>query len=223
MPVRFPIMRSPLISRRAALPGGVVRTGWARRGWGGGLPGWGGSWRWVGVLAWLIFAGSVLGATANIADLKASYLTKLPLFLTWPEGVFSDRTAPVVIGILGDDPFGPAFEAALRPMRVDGRPYEVRRYADLSRIEGCHILYLGKSEQGRVAEVLKAVGNRPVLTVGDFPGFAAAGGMFNFILEEGRVRFECNREALLRGGVKASGKLLQISRIVREEAPSGER
>lgn len=216
-------MRRPVISHQAALPGGRGRTGWAGPGGHRGHPGWGGSWRWVGVLAWLIFASSVLGATANIADLKASYLTKLPLFLTWPEGVFPDRTSPVVIGILGEDPFGPAFEAALRPMRVDGRPYEVRRYEDLSNLEGCHILYLGKSEQGRAAAVLKALGNRPVLTVGDFPGFAASGGMFNFILEEGRVRFECNREALLRGGVKASGKLLQISRIVREEAPSGER
>lgn len=166
--------------------------------------------------------GNRLAAAANVIDLKASYLTKLPLFITWPDGVFSDRNAPVIIGILGDDPFGPAFDSALRSMRADGRGYEVRRFTALGGVEACHILYIGRSEQGRLAEILKAVRSLPLLTIGDFPGFALGGGMFNFILEEGRVRFECNREAVRRGGLKVSGKLLQISRIVREEGAGAE-
>jgi hypothetical protein len=161
--------------------------------------------------------GVQVAATVSEPDLKASYLTKLPLFVSWPEGTFPTRGSPVVIGILGDDPFGPAFDVALASLRTGERPFQVRRFAEIAAVDGCHILYVGRSEQGQVGALLAAFGRRPVLTVGDFPGFAVAGGMFNFAVgDDGRVRFECNREAVRRGNLKVSGKLLQISRIVRD-------
>lgn len=188
----------------------------------------GAGWRWAMLLVAWTAGGPLLGRTAGagaadvaeapptVVGVKASYLTKLPLFVTWPARVFPDRSAPVVIGILGDDPFGSWFDDAVRTLQTDGRGFEIRRFKEFEGLEVCHILFVGSSETGRLPRLLAVLRDRPVLTVGDLPGFAAQGGMFNFIIEEDRVRFECNREAVRRAGLKVSGKLLQISRIVRD-------
>lgn len=160
--------------------------------------------------------------TVSETDLKAGFLVKLPMFVTWPPVPAGDSQAPIVIGILGEDPFGAMFDATLKPLRTDGRPFAVRRFRDLADLGDCHILFISRSEQGRWAEIFKKLGNRPVLTVADLPGFAARGGMFNCFVENGRLRFECNREAIQRGGLKVSGRLLQIARIVRDEKPAAD-
>ena len=39
-------------------------------------------------------------------DLKAVFLFNFTQFVEWPDTTFSDPTAPFVIGVLGEDPFG---------------------------------------------------------------------------------------------------------------------
>lgn len=198
-----------------------------RRRWLAGIPGLGAAavaavtgWIGVGVEAW---AADDRSGVVSETDLKAGFLVKLPLFVNWPPASAGDPQAPIVIGILGEDPFGAMFDATLKPLRTDGRPFAVRRFSDLADLGDCHILFISRSEQGRWDEIFKKLGNRPVLTVADLPGFAARGGMFNCFVENGRLRFECNREAIQRGGLKVSGRLLQIARIVRDERPAADR
>lgn len=160
--------------------------------------------------------GAAVDAPVPVGSMKASYLAKLPLFITWPENCFPDREAPVILGILGNDPFGSEFDGALRGLKNEGRGFEIRRFREPAGIEACHILFIGESEEARLPRVLAALEGRPVLTIGDTPGLALRGAMFNFIVEASRVRFECNREAVRKAGLRVNGKLLQISRIVRD-------
>jgi hypothetical protein len=63
-----------------------------------------------------------------------------------------------------------------------------------------------------MAAVLKGTG---VLTVGEAPGFIADGGIVNFKLEGGRVRFEINVVAAEQEQIRISSKLLSLAQIVR--------
>ena len=54
-----------------------------------------------------------------------------------------------------------------------------------------------------------------VLTIGEAEGFAAQGGIINFKMEEGRVRFEINVEAATRENLRISSKLLTLAEIVK--------
>jgi hypothetical protein len=47
--------------------------------------------------------------------------------------------------------------------------------------------------------------------VGDGDGFAARGGMINFLLEEQKVRFEINTAASQVAGVRISSQLLKLA------------
>ena len=59
---------------------------------------------------------------ASEYQIKAVFLFNFAQFVDWPPGAFPDSTAPLVIGVLGDDPFGPYLDETVRGETVRGRP-----------------------------------------------------------------------------------------------------
>lgn len=149
---------------------------------------------------------------------KGAMLAKFPLFVDWPERAFAGDAAPIVIGILGEDPFGSDYDQALANQKVGGRSFEVRRLEGVTEAAGCHVLYVAGSEAGRVAEILAWTEGKPVVVVGDLPGFVEAGATIGFVKESGRVRFQVNLAAARRSGLVLGSQLLKVaSKIVQAQ------
>ncbi len=94
-----------------------------------------------------------------------------------------------------------------------------------AELKSCQILYISNSERGRLKDIFAALEGQPVLLVADVSGFAIDGGMIGFVLEQQRIIFEINREALEQANLKASAKLLKLARIVKPKdwSPQGSR
>jgi YfiR/HmsC-like len=154
-----------------------------------------------------------LGGPAPAADLpleyavKASYLYKFAPFVQWPPAAFETPTSPLSICIAGQDPFGPALGEAVRGQHVNGHPIVVRRIESVHPGIACQILFVGGSE---TAEALQAVAHEPVLTVTDH-NRGGAGGMIQFIMMAGRVRFMVDQAAAQDSGIAISSKLLGLA------------
>lgn len=156
-------------------------------------------------------------------EVKAAFLVKFAMFVQWPTNALAaDVQGPLVVGILGEDPFGAKFDQAVKNERVQGRAVEIRRAQTATELLHCQIVFICASEAARFKEVLAVFKERPVLTVADEPGFATLGGMIGFFKETGKVRFEINAAAIERAGLKVSSKLLQVGRRLAEPvAPKG--
>ncbi|MBU0719487.1 MAG: YfiR family protein [Planctomycetes bacterium] len=172
--------------------------------------------------AWLMLTPSV-GAQevdeTTATKVKAAYLYNFAKFIQWPDAAFDDDQAPFVIGVLGDDAFGQVLDDTVKAKKIAERPIELRslrwsRPADRAELKRCHILYISDSERYRLDDILATLEERPVLVVSDAHEFARDGGMIGFVLEQGRIVFEVNREALERAELKASSQLLKLARIV---------
>ena len=122
--------------------------------------------------------------------------------------------ATLTICILGEDPFGEAFES------IEGRLIEGRRLVVERRVEmgdqPCDILFVSAAERRRLDVILAALEGAPVLTVSEVDGFARRGGMVNFVLDQKKVRFEINVDAVESAGLEMSAKLLRVARLVME-------
>jgi hypothetical protein len=153
-------------------------------------------------------------ATAKEYQVKAAFLFNFARFAEWPATAFADDTAPIRIGILGDDPFGAALDDTVRDEVVRGRKLEVRRARQAKDLADCQLVFVSRSEQERQAEILAALGQRPVLTVSDIEHFAGHGGVIGFYLEGNKVRFEIDPANAQRQQVKLSAQLLRLGRIV---------
>ena len=146
-------------------------------------------------------------------EVKAAFLLKFAMFVQWPTNALApDPRVPLVVGILGEDPFGAEFDQAIKTATVTGRIVQIRRARQVTELLDCQIVFICASEAPRYAELIAAFNARPILTVADEAGFASHGGMIGFFKEAGKVRFEINPPAIDRVGLKASSKLLQVGR-----------
>ena len=151
---------------------------------------------------------------ASEYQIKAVFLFNFAQFVDWPPGAFPDSTAPLVIGVLGDDPFGPYLDETVRGETVRGRPLEIHRYQKIEDIKACHILFISASEESRLESILGNLKDRAILTVGDGAGFARRGGMIRFMSEKSKIRVRINLAAAEAAKLMISSKLLRAAEVI---------
>ena len=172
----------------------------------------------VALAALLILAlemsASVRAAEIPVAgeyDIKAAFLVNFAKFVEWPEHGPDMIGVPIVIGVIGADPFGGKLDAIVRGRRVDDHPIIVRRFSSLDGAGRCHILFVGAMNAAEVAAIVPQATGRGMLTVGDESGFLARGGVIEFFVEDEKVRFAINLEAASTAGLKVSSHLAQLA------------
>jgi YfiR/HmsC-like len=79
---------------------------------------------------------------------------------------------------------------------------------------GCDVIYI-HSTYVPWRELL-AESRAPALTVGDTPGFLAAGGMVELVIDSDAVRFDVNLRALRAQSIRLPAKVLSLARQVQE-------
>src|SRR5581483_11723927 len=75
---------------------------------------------------------------------EATFLFHFTEFVEWPPAAFqtsdAGRPLPLVIGVLGGNPFGDELEKSVRGQMVSGRPVVVRRMTPFSNLKQCQVL-----------------------------------------------------------------------------------
>ena len=107
--------------------------------------------------------------------LKAVFLFNFAQFTAWPTNAFDAPDAPLVIGILGNDPFGALLDDVVRDEIVNGRKFVVERYQHVKDIKACHILFICQSETQHMDKIVTALKGKSILTVSDINNAAYRG------------------------------------------------
>jgi uncharacterized protein DUF4154 len=174
----------------------------------------------VAILAVLSIPTASSSATARSPvtqeyDLKAAFLFNFARFVEWPADAFAAATTPIVIGVLGNDPFGASLDTLVAGETVRNRPLLVRRYRSVESVDACHVLFISASEAGQLDHIARVIGRRSILTVGETKDFAARAGIVGFELAQRRLRLRINLAAATDARLTISSKLLRQAQIVR--------
>lgn len=178
-------------------------------------------------IAVMILPGLGLEAHAQDSSVSSEYLIKAGFIynfanlVQWPANAFAQPDSPIVIGILGEDPFGTVLDRVLAGKKVNGRVFLVKRLKSVTDLKECHIVFVSSSEMTHLADAIHVVKGMPILTIGEIPGFAKRGGMINLVLEDNKVHFEVNVEAAKEADLNISSRLLALARIVQESTADG--
>ncbi len=148
---------------------------------------------------------------------KAAYLFNFLQFVDWPTNAFASETSPLIIGVLGEDPFGKILDETMQGEVVKNRKLQVRRFKNYGEIRECHILFISGSELSNLKPILASLKGRSILTVSDTENFVRNGGMIRFVSEKNKIRFRINLSASKEAHVFISSKLLQLAEIVETE------
>ena len=153
-------------------------------------------------------------------QIKAVLLFRLAQFVEWPTNRFSTPETPIIIGVLGRNPFGDALHLAVRGETAQERPIEILplRPDEVNRARNCHVLFISKSEAARVKEITSALSGHSVLTVSDMDGFVVSGGgMVRFLTDQNKVTLRINVDTAKAERLVLNSRLLRMAEIVKSE------
>ncbi len=153
------------------------------------------------------------GPASREYQLKGIFLYNFSQFVQWPPSSFSSDQAPMVIGIVGTDPFGPYLEEAISGEQMNGHPLVIERYASGDEIGACQILFINLPDSKKRKEAITAVKDKSVLTVSDASDFLEHGGMIRFLTRQGKLKLQVNLEATKAANLEVSSKLLRLVEI----------
>lgn len=140
-------------------------------------------------------------------DVKAVFIYNFAKFVEWPDSV----GANVRLCLLGTSPFGKAFDT-LRGQPVKGRKFDVTAIDAPTAVLGCHMVYVPPSQERNLDKVLARARGNGILVVSDSEGYAQRGSMINLYLEDDKVRFEINLQAVESSGLRVSSQLLSLGK-----------
>jgi len=153
----------------------------------------------------LLLAPAAARSAVSDSAVKAAFLPRFARYVTWPASAHS--SGPIVICVIGDDPFGRMLNEAAASQQVDGRSFVVRHMSSASGASDCAIAFV---DGGRSGEILAALGRQPILTVTD-ARTSDQRGVIHFAVVGGRVRFFIDNAEAQARGLTISSRLLALA------------
>jgi len=166
------------------------------------------------IIFWCVFVSSAY-AQSNEYAVKAAFLERFTRFVEWPsETQMEDSLQPFIIGIFGDNPFGKILDETFPKTKIKNKPVQIRFIHRAVQCPECHLVFIPKSSDGQLQDILDAVRHKPVLTVSESAGSAEKGILINFYTVENKIRFEINEKAVHDSRLAMSYLLLSHGRII---------
>jgi hypothetical protein len=168
----------------------------------------------LGMWSWTGSAQAAETPALSERQVKALFLFNFAKYVEWPAGAFSNSSAPIVIGVVGEDGLGDEFRRMTGDRTINDRKVVIKQIDGTADLKACQILFIGSSENAHVSEILEAVKNSAVLTVGETDRFLTQEGMINFTKKENKIHLEINLVPAQRANLKLSSKLLTVADVV---------
>ena len=176
--------------------------------------------RWKHVPLALSFLVALLGAMTALASrdeyqVKAAFLLNFAKLVKWPARAQPAPGDPIVLGVKGGASVVESLSSRLEGAEVGDHAVAVRVVSEASDIPGCHIVFFASGHE--TSALLDAARSHAVLSVGESEGFAARGGVVNFISEGKKLRFEINPAAAGQAEIEISSRLLRLAKLVTDQ------
>ena len=178
--------------------------------------------------AWLfaLLAGACWSSRPGVAqqppvpsecEAKAGFLLNFLKYVEWPSATNSNTNAPLQICLIGKDQLGSSLSSLIKSKTIDGRAVILEHGDAECAWRQSRLLFVSDSENRRVEEILAAVKDLPVLTVGETEDFLEKGGMISLVMRDKTVRMEINLVVAETAGLKISSRLLAVADAVKRE------
>jgi hypothetical protein len=141
-------------------------------------------------------------------QIKAAYLYKFGNYVDWPDRAFASPSSPFTIGVMGADALADELAQLVPGHVIGGRQVIVRKLHREDQISGLNVLFIGKSNSGRLADILAMTKGHPILIVTEADEALSRGSMINFVTVDGKVRFEAAPKSASLGNLSISARLL---------------
>ncbi len=158
-------------------------------------------------------------AQGREASLRAEFVYRFATLTTWPAAAFGPGGDSACIAVIGDEKFANALQKTIEGKQLHGREIVVKYLENREVGHACQVLFLAGSQAEHIADAVRVVSARPVLTVSDADSFVEQGGMIQLLSVNNKLGFAINRGAAARSELRISSKLLRLATRVTNDVP----
>ncbi|HEU6448615.1 MAG TPA: YfiR family protein [Verrucomicrobiae bacterium] len=169
--------------------------------------------KWLCIFLLMLLAADARAQTKEY-EIKAVFLLNFAQFTAWPTNAFADDKSPLVIGVLGDDPFGNVLELTVKNESWMGRKIVVKRFSRANEVKNCQVLFITQSEAGRLSRIISQFKDRQILTVSDIADAADKGVCIQIYTRNNKLRLKINLNAVKNENLTLSSKLLRVADVM---------
>ena len=164
-----------------------------------------------------MMGGFYCSATADEAQ-DSTVIAALSLnfarYTEWPANTLGEKTTPIRLCVIGDNVVQQAF-AEVDKKPVGDRLISVINMSRLKNVAQCQLLYVSNLDRNTAIQLLADNKSQPILTISsDNEHFLEDGGMVALNIVEGKVQMQVNLNAVQKGGLKISSRVLKLATIV---------
>lgn len=168
----------------------------------------------VGLLPLVVCAEDVLNLYEQ--QIKAGLLYNFMKYTEWPAA----KHATAAVCVFGEDPL----DGYLKPLAgrsVNQKEITIHFIHTAQQTDACDLLYINANEKKQWPALQAALADKNVLTVSDFGGFAASGGMIEFGKKNDHVDVSLNMDAVTAAHLHVQDRLLKLVTVVHPSAAGG--
>ena len=170
----------------------------------------------VGAVSILPVRSRAAGGALDEYAVKAALIFNLAKYTDWPPQAFPQPDSPIIIGVLGDDPFGQVLDRVVQGRSVKGRPLVIRRASGVAPLQGAHLVFVSAS-QPQAPQDCAALERAGALTVGD-TAHTTPYTAIGFAVEGDKIVFTIDLERIRRAGSSISSQVLKLAKSVKRPA-----
>jgi hypothetical protein len=141
-------------------------------------------------------------------QVKAAYLYKFGSYVEWPERAFVGPENTVKVGIIGASALADELSQMVAGRTINGRQISVRKVRSGEVLTAFNVLFIGSASNDKLGEILATTKGLPILTVTEAADGLAQGSIINFVVVDGKVRFEVAPKTAHLGNLNISARLL---------------
>jgi len=150
--------------------------------------------------------------TAYDADdsLKVSILEKATQFVSLKE-----KGDSVTITVF-NNAYGDLFERVFANKQINSKKVKIKYVNSIDKLDDATILYISNVNAENLAEILRRVEHKNILTVSDIRGFAEKGGIMQLYIVSQKAKLKINLDAANKEDIKIKASLLRIAEVIKD-------
>jgi hypothetical protein len=157
-----------------------------------------------------LFICSIFSVSAQVNyKIHSLFVYKFTQYIEWPS-----KDGDFVIGVIGNSPILAELEAIAATKKVDTRTIVVKKLSASADLSACQMVFISENQSSSLGAITAKLAGKPTLIVSETNGGAKKGAGINFVIIDDKMKFELNKAAVEKQGLKVSGDLTKLAIVV---------
>jgi len=165
-------------------------------------------------IIFLILSGTLLLSTylqAQDKKFHSVFIYNFTKYIEWPSAY---NSGDFIIGVLGKSDITQNLQEMANMKTVGKQKMVVKVFNSVNEIGKCNMLFIPTSQSDQIGLVKSRLSNSATLIISEKNGLGRKGSGINFVVENGRWRFELNRSVVENQNLKVSSELDKLAIVI---------